>query len=133
MALYPKKLKNREDLEREKRALLREKEELEKSDPFSIEGLLGNSKKEGGEEGPGGLFDLLQGSGPLAGIISGLVKKGFEKMDKKSGAAKPEEKKENSLLKSLAKEFIGGYLKWKAIELSYKGIRYLIRSRKEKE
>ena len=33
----------------------------------------------------------------------------------------------------IAKEFIGGYLKWKAVELSYKGIRLIIKARRNKE
>ena len=42
-------------------------------------------------------------------------------------------KKGRNPLKVVAVEFIGGYLKWKAIELSYKGIRYLIKKRREKK
>lgn len=44
------------------------------------------------------------------------------------------QKLEKDLLKSFAKEFIAGYAKWKAIELSAKALLSLInRKRKEKE
>ena len=34
---------------------------------------------------------------------------------------------------TVGKELIGGYLKWKAVELSVKGVRYLVRKTKEKK
>ena len=35
--------------------------------------------------------------------------------------------------RTIAIEFIGGYLKWKAIELSYKGIKVIVKKSKEKK
>jgi hypothetical protein len=41
-------------------------------------------------------------------------------------------KKKDGLLVDLAYEILGGYLKWKALELSYKGVKYMVKKRKEK-
>ncbi|MCF8451063.1 MAG: hypothetical protein K9G49_14415, partial [Taibaiella sp.] len=42
-------------------------------------------------------------------------------------------KKGGNMLGTAAREVIGGYLKWKAIELSYKGVTLIIRKQKKKK
>ena len=37
------------------------------------------------------------------------------------------------VLGTVAKELLGGYLKWKAAELAYKGVASFVRSRKKKK
>jgi len=135
MRLYPKKLRNIEDLEREKSRLLKAKRSLDK-DEFLSGSLFGNKKGgEGkkGKEGQGSLLDFLPISNPA---VAQLIKIAQRLIFKKSGkpgsgdnAGAQLKKRGKSLLKSFAKEFIGGYLKWKAIELTFKGIRHIIRSK----
>jgi len=139
MKFYPKKLQNMESLKREKKILLKEMEELDKDDFLSIESILGG--KDGGEKnasgGIGSLLDMLPTSGPLVNTAINLVQgllKGRDDGGKTEQKDKPRKKKKNkSLLNSIAKEFIGGYLKWKAVELSFKGIKYIIKSHREKK
>ena len=47
MRLYPKKLRNLESLEQEKKKLLREKDELDKEEFLSLGGILGKNKPGG--------------------------------------------------------------------------------------
>ena len=91
------------------------------------------SKKKENEE-DSSLFDFIPVSNPAVGILVKLIKQRFLNKEKNSKAdATPgqEKKRGKNPLKAIAFEFIGGYLKWKAIELSYKGIRYLLKKRKE--
>ena len=133
MRLYTKRLRSIEDLEREKKRLLKESKRMEEEGFLSLEGILNNKQGKGDDAG---LFDLLPTSNPLVAVLIKLVKQRFFNKDNnsKTGNTIPgtEEKRRKNPLKSIAVEFIGGYLKWKAIELSYKGIRLLIKRRKEK-
>ncbi len=134
MRLYPKRLRNIEDLEREKKRLLKESKRMEEDGFLSLEGILSN--KPGKDGGDPGLFDLLPTSNPLVAVVIKLVKNRLFNKDNNSKTSNAipaaEEKPGKNRLKSIAVEFIGGYLKWKAIEFSYKGIRLLIKRRKEK-
>jgi hypothetical protein len=135
MRLYPKKLRNIDDLEKEKALLMRKSRELEKEDILSIEGLIG---KKGKEKGQGSILDLLPVSNPVVSALVKIIQRRLSQKDKQPKAvnAPPpssEVKPRSSKLKAIAIEFIGGYLKWKAIELSFKGIRHLIRSRRERK
>ena len=50
------------------------------------------------------------------------------------GSDNSEEKEHHpNVLKSVAKEVVGNYLKWKALELSYKGISLVVKKRKKKK
>ena len=146
MRLYPKKLRSIEDLEREKRLLRKETRALEADDNFTLEGLMkGGSdskpgKKKKNKEAPkegtskeekGGhpILGLLGIDNPIAEMAMGFIESKFASV-KNDLMAKGAKKGKNALL-YVAKEFIGGYLKWKAIELSYKGVKYLVNKRKE--
>jgi len=137
MKLYPKKLNSLNALEREKARLLRKKKAMDKEDFLSLGALAGGRK---GKEEAGGIWeslgDVVQPSNPVLGIVKDIVMSLIAKATAaKEPAAEPHEsapkKKKKSILHRLAWEFVGGYLKWKAIELSYKGIRYYMRKRKE--
>ena len=141
MGFYRKKLSGVDDLERERKALLKEKEELENEEFFSLEGILGRGKKgdkgkggdtaanedEGGLPGLDSLVALLPMAGPLVNIVTGIVG------DKAGDLGSVIGKKGKGIALKLVKEVIGGYLKWKAIELGYKGIRQLLKKTKEKQ
>ena len=134
MRLYPKRLRNIEDLEREKKRLLKESKRMEEEGFLSLGSIVNNKADKDGSDS--GLLDLLPISNPLVTVLIKLVKQRFFNKDNnsKTGNTVPgaEEKRRKNPLKSIAVEFIGGYLKWKAIELSYEGMRLLIKRRKEK-
>ena len=145
MRIYPKKLRNIEDIEREEALLQKKSRELDKEEFFSFNGLLSKKKAKGkkkekpedeDEDGERTWIDLLPISNPLTRMVvkmgwRTLTKRNNPKMENYSGYA--HRKYRRIKLKAIAFEFIGGYLKWKAIELSYKGIRHIIRKRREKK
>jgi len=137
MRLYPKKLRNIEDLERERKLLLKESRRLEKEDFLSLESILGKNKAQGkgAADNEGSLLDFLPVSNPLVSqVIKWILRRISAKNDKPKEEKKDskEKKQEKNILASIAKEFVGGYLKWKAIELACKGIKRFIKSRREK-
>ena len=142
MRLYPKRLRNIEDLEKEKQFLIKKSKQLDKEDFLSIGGLTGGltGKKTPGDKanGDGSLLDFLPGSNPVISLVVKMLQRILSKKEKKPKIAYAPppagtKKAGKNKLKAIAKEFIGGYLKWKAIELSYRGIRYLIKSRMEEK
>ena len=136
MRLYPKKLRSVEDLEREKKLLRKESKAMDVDSLLSLEGILGKKKKGSEKEEGSSLLDFLPVSNPLVDLLVKFVQQKLAKRVRNSTAnyapQAESKKKSRNPLKSAAIEFIGGYLKWKAIELSYKGIRHLIKKRKEK-
>ncbi len=145
MKLYPKKLRSLDELEREKARLMKQSRKLDNMDFLS--GInLGSSKKEGKKESndkeESGLLGTIMQFLPVSKDVSGILKdfvlplilKKIGKADTNNGGQeKKSESKGGNLLKTLAWEIAGGYLKWKAIELSYKGIRYLIKKQKSRK
>ncbi len=135
MRLYQKKLRSVEDLERERKLLQKEVQRIEEEGFLSVDGVLGSKGKGGG--GIESLIDILPISNPMVAMLLKLVQRKFAAKAEGSKYEPTKEsypqKKGKSPIKSIAIEFIGGYLKWKAIELSYKGIRHLMKKRKEKK
>ncbi len=137
MAFYPKKLRSIRDLEREQKLVLKQKKQLDKEDLLSLDGLLGKGKKGDDDEGGGGfdlmgtVMNLLPVSNPIVGMLIGLAKdRLFKKKDKLKDA--DDKKPGRSVFFRIGKELLLSYLKWKAVEASYKGVRYLVKLRKEK-
>jgi len=136
MKLYPKQLHSIEELKREKAALelLRKQTDLE--DIFSLNDVIpsftkknkteGSSEHEQGEQGDGimgmvhGLMDSFE-IGDLLKVIGGPI------------AGLAGKKLRNNVILPLAKEVVGGYLKWKAAELSVKAVKHFLKARKEKK
>lgn len=144
MKMYSKNIRNLEELEREKRRLIKERKQLEKEDIFSVEGIMNNitnpkstSSANNDFAGASGVGSLFSMSGPIFGMVLDLVKdKILSKSDggnNSSFASNPILQKGGTVLKSAAKEMIGGYLKWKAIELTYKGITLVVKRQKCKK
>lgn len=141
MKLYPKKLKSIEDLKRERKLLLKETQRLDKEEFLSIKGVLaatkGNTDKDNGE--PASIVDLLPVSNPMVSMLLKLVMKRFTAGKKQPAAASysavvaDEPSRVKTVAKKAAVELIGGYLKWKAIELSYKGAKFLVKKYKVKK
>ena len=143
MKLYSEKLNNLKDLEREKRQLKKELRDLEEEDFFSLSSLLGGTddsgkgknKKEKGQEASGGIMDMLPMLSPVIGMVWPLIQSRLVARPAKNAAktANTEERPARNVIKKVAIEIITGYLKWKAIELSYKGIKVIIKKQKEKK
>jgi hypothetical protein len=134
MKLYPKKLRNIDDLRKERKRLMKETAQLE-TEGISLAGLAAAGAS--GNDDKASFLDYLPISNPLVRqlldfAISRLTKK-KTKSPKECEDDEAPRKSGKSLLKRAAVEFIGGYLKWKAIELSFKGARYIIKKRKEKK
>jgi len=144
MKLYPKKLNSLEDLERERARVEKEARKLSAEDIFSLESLVGNVKngmKEDVEEGAGLVSTILQlipGSNPIVGMVAPLIsgwmsrKNGRKTRGKEKEHNEEEQSTQPNIFRRIAVEVIGGYLKWKAVELSYKGVKRFVRSRRER-
>lgn len=132
MKLYKKKLRSVSELEQEKMRLKAAMSDIEKDSLFTVEGIVEEatsdiSKKLDTTGLPGMLQDTLMPA--LSSVLGndstlGSTKK---KKDKKSS------KRGSGLIGTVAKEFLGGYLKWKAVELSFKGIKMVISKQKKKK
>ncbi len=138
MAFYPKRLRTIDDLEREQKLLRKKKEEMEQLSFLSAGGgeTTASSKKDseqGGADKLNQLIELLPVIMAVAGPVIELVKNKFSGRSDKADERESEDDQEPGLLRNIATEVIGGYLKWKAIQLSYKGIRLIIKKRKAKK
>lgn len=139
MALYAKNIKTIDDLKQEKKRLLRERKQLEKEDLFSIDSILGGAiketkgKKESSSEQDNLLNSIIPLVTPLAGTVFEILQHRFTGKKKTKSKNDEQASADPNLLISAAKELIGGYLKWKAIEFSYKGITMIIRKKKNKK
>jgi hypothetical protein len=123
MKLYHKQLNSLEELKIEKQRLKAVLSKTEKEGFISMNDILPAKKEGEGNDWASQLTGLLDGVGAkelvtsLAGPALGLLGDKIEK----------------HTLKKIAKEFLGSYVKWKAIELGYTGIRALIEKRKKKD
>jgi hypothetical protein len=145
MKLYSKKLRNIEDVERERRLLLKERKRLKKEDIFTLESILGKGEKDKGTDSANGIMESLapalsEMSGPLLGLVTDFFQQKFSGGNTEKGEPSfiksilnKSLKKGGNALGSAAKELIFGYLKWKAVELSYKGVKLIISNKKKKK
>ena len=145
MRLYPKKLTSIEDIEREKKLLRKQMAQMESEPMFSADGLMEGIKAAMPGKGKGGggflssVLGMLPVANPLVETLVGLVQsrlnnagaaKSIKKKEKE--ATVEEERPKKHIVKKVVIEIVTGYLKWKALELSYKGVRYIIRRQKER-
>lgn len=141
MKLYPKKLKSIEDLKRERKLLLKESQRLDKEEFLSVTGVLAAAKGKAEQDNAasGSIIDLLPVSNPMVSMLLKLVVKRFTAGKKQpspvkqSGVIPAEPSRVKTVAKKAAVELIGGYIKWKAIELGYKGAKYLVKKYKVKK
>jgi hypothetical protein len=135
MKLYHKQLHSVEDLKQEKKRLLKKSREMEKEGITSISSIKGFTEGSGVGLGIQSLLKLSSGQTALLKPVFRWLQSKFAKKETPQYSAaygNYTAGKKKNLLKTAAIEFVGGYLKWKAIELSFKGIRQLIKNRKEK-
>lgn len=123
MKLYNKQLNSVEELLREKQQL---KAELRKADAeglFSLDDIIpatGNKENKGETSGEVDIAGLATGLLSSLGNKDSLLAIGFPLL-KAAGS-----QLEKGLVKKILKEVGFGYAKWKAIELAFKGAKYLI-------
>lgn len=129
MRIYPKKLHNLADLEREKEVLKYAEKQTSLDELFSLDGLLGNKKASSkkdkrSSDGPGLGSKLDIARMVLDAALALGLPRGLRRAEKQKAAA---ENPKKSMLATAAKEFAGGYLKWKAISLGLKGVSHLLK------
>lgn len=146
MQIYPKELRSLKALEREKQKLHKQLQELDDEDFLSFTGKSG--KKQKGEESGNGfdlssIISMLPISNPFIATLLPILqrqifKPGGKKRKAASGMVEAMESSHpvNKVKKAVfdvGKDVLFGYLKWKAIELSYKGVKKVLRDRREKK
>jgi len=129
MKLYPEKLHSLEDLKRERRSL---KLALAEADPMSLSSMGSTNTQTSGAkaaeaaEGKNDLLvtitDLLTSNG-AADVALSLAEPLLSLLGRKAG---------KGIIKPVAKEVLGGYVKWKLIEIGYKTALRFIRSKQHK-
>lgn len=150
MKLYNKKLSSLKELEVERRKLKAELRQIEAEGLISTEELLDGLK--GGAVGIGAMLthippSILSFLPPVASRLFSMVRSRFSRTHKssdpeaeyadrhehKDGLLKGMAKKGGETLLSAGKEVLGSYLKWKVLELSYKGLSLVVRKQKKKK
>lgn len=136
MKLYPRRLKSIEDLEQEKRMLKAMQKEQKEHPPLSVEGFTGGT---GTGDIVSTVLEMVGGASPVIGIVSKILPLFRGKKKKQQQSAKSETEpsegigsKAKKVAGNVAKDVAFSYLKWKAVELSLKGIKKFINSRREK-
>ena len=134
MSFYPKQIRSREELKLEKEKLLAQSGKTDIKQLFSLDDLLKSkdiNKTPDKTSEEGDLIEKIFIESSLADLAMEYVAPLLQKACVKIGSAGKEVGKK--MFRSVAKEVLGGYLKWKAAELSYKAIAHLISSRKKKK
>ncbi|MEO6832916.1 MAG: hypothetical protein ABI378_10520 [Chitinophagaceae bacterium] len=136
MRAYRKELNNLEELRRERiriKAELKHSSAIELLNPFSkASGTKNSSKANNGIWGT--ISGVLSADNQLqTGVALGkqLLKMLRKRKEKANANFIKGDKKKDSILAGIAKEVIVGYLIGKAVQLSFKGIKALIRKKKK--
>lgn len=155
---YPKEIRSLKELEKEKKRLQKQLEELKEQDFFSMPKFGGGKRKKTDDDEDGGGFDImslitmLPISNPIIRTALPLLKSQLTSFIQKktAPAAATVETVSNSVQTlnpgtqttgqkvkhaaiAVAKDVVIGYLKWKAIELAFKGVRHLVNKQREKK
>jgi len=134
MRLYHRTLRNKEELVKERASLLQEKKRLEAEDLFSLEAIVG---KDGGGLGTTGMVSALIGMLPVSNPVVGLLLQQMPNLVTKLTKGTDFEPSKivsniTDKIKGAGKDVALGYLKYKAAELSLKGVKYLLKKRNER-
>ncbi|MES2704639.1 MAG: hypothetical protein V4649_18510 [Bacteroidota bacterium] len=132
MKLYSRKFKDMEDLQRERRKLLKKKKLQDKEPVLSLTGLLPSKSDDDDKGEKGGLLNYLPLAMPIIKVVSGIIKGKVEKKGAVAGIASMVggRAKNPNLLWVIGKEVAGSYLKWKVLEFAYRGARGIIAKKK---
>lgn len=123
MKLYNKQLNSVEELLREKQQLKAELRKADEEGLFSLDNIIpatGNKENKGKNSGEVDIAGLASGLLSSLGNKDNLLAIGLPLL-KAAGS-----QLEKGLVKKILKEVGFGYAKWKAIELAFKGTKYLI-------
>ncbi len=131
MRLYPKQINSLEELRLEKQKLLDESRQTDIKKILSFDNInftKGPTSETRDHDNSSLLTGILKDSSLQETIVS-LGMPLLQKAGVKVGSAGKELGKK--IIVSSAKEVLGGYLKWKAAELTIKGLSHLVKSRKK--
>jgi hypothetical protein len=120
MKLYPRQLRSMEELKREKSVLKYVRRQTTKENLLPID-----AGVPGSGTGPGG--GLMAALGGLMGartLFDGALAAGLPLL-----RYMPMRTQKN-VLRTVAREFIGGYLRWKMIQMGYRGLKMIIHARR---
>ncbi|MBA3828788.1 MAG: hypothetical protein H0X33_07615 [Taibaiella sp.] len=132
MKLYPKNISSIKQLQLEKQMLKRAAKKNTLEDIFSF-GKSDDKEEEKGtanESGPLKIALSLIGAESRIGAILKFAPSIIRLFGNSKRETYSRPKQSGNLLFKVAFEVLGGYLKWKAVEFGYKGIRNYFRSRK---
>ncbi len=133
MRLYRKQLNSLEELRREKAALLLLRKKTEEENLFDPKDLVpsftkkdkGHSEEQTSDNGD--ILDMLKGVAGDIGIAN-LLPLILNPLEALAG-----KKLREKVLLPLAKEMLGGYLKWKAVELGLKALKHFAKKSRKKK
>lgn len=134
MALYHKKLHSLQELKKERKLLLKKRRKLDKEPLLSLDGIAGAVSGGGGVLGT--VLDLLPISNPLVKMGMKMAGKLFTKKDADKKKDEPYDGNKKTIKGRIGSALLDvglGYLKWKAVSLSYKAAKSVVKSRKEKQ
>ncbi len=135
MKIYSKRLKGLSDLKAEQETLKYAQKTGGLDDIFSLNSITGKKTTPQNNTGSKstGNNSVLDKLG-IAELVLDLVLKYARPKQRRETVIKTEtapQKPQKNLVKSALTEFVGGYIKWKVIELSLKGLSRIIRPRKQ--
>jgi len=139
MRLYPKKLHSIEELKREKAALLLRRDLTDAEDMFSMDDIIPSFGKKNKKEKATGKTESDHVAEPgdgILGMLSGVLET-VDISDIFTIVSRPLEalagkKIRDKVILPVAKELLGGYLKWKAAELGFKAAKHFVKKKKKK-
>jgi hypothetical protein len=140
MKLYSKKLRSLAEIERERRRLVKEKELLEADGLIDVNEII-DGFSEMGTVAKAGMLPILSSvitkyvpfAAPFAPDIVAFAENWFLKKREKNNTSGQDTNtagKVKSAIVTAGKDILFSYLKWKAIELSYKGVNKLWEKKK---
>ena len=139
MKLYKKGLRNMAELRQEKRKLLQEKKQLDNEPLVSMDDLVAGVGENGGVLGivsgilPSVLPMLSSFSGPIFGTIVDIVRNRFGGGKSEGAGEKKSEAGIGGVVKTVGKDALIGYVAWKVLELSFSGVRSMVKERRKKK
>jgi hypothetical protein len=125
MRMYPKKLRSLEELKREKQVLKYARAQTSKEDFFDIKAI--KLPKAASSKGDAGILSLLGDLLTSKSFSDILLTVGLPVL-KIAGR-----KTQKSVIKKLATEIIGGYAKWKLVQMGIRGVRLFMKMQQTKK
>ncbi len=128
MKLYSKQLKSIEDLRREKHVMRYAVKHSDEMLSFKELGGADHSTSDAAGAGLAGTLISAVGSKSLTNTLLAIAPPILTMLSKRSGR-----RQRKNPLESLAKEVFLGYVKWKAIQMVYRGVMLAVKSKKDED